>query len=238
MFACSDVGSVMNDDSLLLHLQSEFADLKTTTINQQLSWRTWWSLKKERFTYLYPIVQTLLSLAPTEAAGSETTYTHTHTHTHTDAYIYIRLFLCTVERSFSKQGFIHADLTNRKQHSLVAAQMMISFNHKPLHEKDNSYIYKLNDKQIEFDNAMNIEEADDDDDTDNDINYRHKEISSSSSASSSSSSSSSSSASLSSSVTGIADDAALAFALSVPETTQFRYVCTRSGRQTRQKVAQ
>jgi hypothetical protein len=86
-FMFSDDGSVVNNVGLMLHLQSEFADLKSTHILQDLSWRTWWSLKKERFKYLYPVVQTLLSLAPTEAAGKTVTNIHTRAHTHKHKHI-------------------------------------------------------------------------------------------------------------------------------------------------------
>jgi hypothetical protein len=161
----------------------------------------------------------------------------------------VKLFYSLVERSFSKQGFIHSDLTNRKKHSLVAAQMMISFNNKPLNEINNDYIYKLNDTPIELDDSeVNIEE---DENEEEEFNYRHKICSSSSAsepspfASSSSSSSSSSFSSSSSSSpstfqtsSNVDDDADLAFALSVAdsEPAQFKYVCTRAGRQTRQRL--
>jgi hypothetical protein len=61
----------------------------------------WWSLNKEKYKHLYFIAHTLLSLAPTEAA---------------------------VERSFSKQKFIHSDRRNRAGDDLIEAQMMIAFN--------------------------------------------------------------------------------------------------------------
>jgi hypothetical protein len=73
---------VVTDASILLHLQSEFADLKATIVDQHLSWRTWWSLKKEKFRYLYPIVQVLLTLAATEAAGNICLHTYSHTYLH------------------------------------------------------------------------------------------------------------------------------------------------------------
>ena len=66
----SENQTVIDDDTLMLHLQSEFADLKSTSINQQLPWRTWWQLKKEKYKYLYHAAITLLSLAASEAAGN------------------------------------------------------------------------------------------------------------------------------------------------------------------------
>ena len=87
------------------HLKNEFGKLKTEDIEGDVGWRTWWLLSKERYPHLYPIAVVLLSLSPTEAA---------------------------VERSFSKQGFIHSDRRNRSSDSLIEAQMMISFNHENL----------------------------------------------------------------------------------------------------------
>jgi hypothetical protein len=59
----------MNDKGVLTHLRSEFAVLKETSIDQSESWRIWWKINKEKFKFLYPISQVLLTLAPTEASG-------------------------------------------------------------------------------------------------------------------------------------------------------------------------
>ena len=100
-------GSDVDEDSMMLHLQSEFATLKSTSVNQLLPWRSWWSLNKEKFKYLFPIAQTILSLAASEAAGIKHTHIHTYTcgevvthtyiltHTHTYTHIRRSYFICT-----------------------------------------------------------------------------------------------------------------------------------------------
>jgi hypothetical protein len=71
------------------HLKHEFALLKSTIIDDDDSWRSWWLLNKERFKHIYHIAQVLLGMAPTEAAGNlQHPHTNTHTHTHTHTHIY------------------------------------------------------------------------------------------------------------------------------------------------------
>jgi hypothetical protein len=147
-----------------------------------------------------------------------------------------------VERSFSKQGFIHSDLRNKLKHELVEAQMMISFNEKPLNETSLNYMYEMTEKQIELKDAA--EENDDDLSEDNDSEEEHEEeheykhktnTKSHRSAPLSLTESSTSSSSSSSSLNDTSNDALIAMAASGLE--EFRYVCTRSGRQTRQKLS-
>ena len=102
-------------------------------------------------------------------------------------------FQYSVERSFSKQGFIHSDRRNRCSDELIESQMMISFNDKSLSDLSTSVLYENNVTQLAddlVDDDVVDEDVIDDDEDENDI---FDDLFSSSSSSSSSSTSSSSS---------------------------------------------
>ena len=66
--------SIVDDETIKVHLAHEFAMLKQATVPVNMGWRTWWELHKEKYKYLYYIAQVLLSLVPTEAAGKKNIY--------------------------------------------------------------------------------------------------------------------------------------------------------------------
>ena len=106
------------------HLKSEFAKLKAEEIENDVSWRTWWMLNRERYPHLFHIAAAFLSLCATEAS---------------------------VERSFSKQGFIHSARRNRSSDALIEAQMMISFNYVNIHCGAAATVEDPDEEQVSLD---------------------------------------------------------------------------------------
>jgi hypothetical protein len=68
----------MSNDQIIIHLKHEFALIKNEEIDNKLGWKTWYSLNKDKYKFLYHIALAILSLAPSEAAGNyenDDTYT-------------------------------------------------------------------------------------------------------------------------------------------------------------------
>ena len=102
-------------------------------------------MNKDKYKFLYHVALAILSLAPSEAAGIFDIHTFLLSILFIESFTYLLVNVNVyyiVERSFSKQGFIHSDRRNRCVDEPIEAQMMISFNDKALSDVDNSILYE------------------------------------------------------------------------------------------------